>query len=487
MNNSTNAVANKATNSLSQSSLVNQTRQNDTKTINGMTTNSTSLSRCLDLFFLGGAARRMSKEDIQSIFCKAYLENKELSIKILFYLRDCRGGAGERNFFIESMSYLSELNRKEYNRLLSFVPEYGYYKDLVNLFNLNGGNTIPEIFMNAIDNNKSLAAKYLNSKQKLFKVIKNKYNIRPEVLRKRLTELKSVVETPMCNKDYDSINYSNVPSLALNKYRKAFIRNDEKRFEDFNNKVADGTETINSKQLFPYDLYKVFLTSIDPKENQNIINQWNNLTDYMEGSTERILPICDVSGSMTSNNNLPISVSISLGVYISERNQGIFKNAFITFSSKPQMQYLNGTNVIDKFRQLESADWGYSTDLSATFNLVLDTAVKNKLSSNEMPTKLLIISDMQFDEANNNRCNDSAIDMIQKKYTKAGYSMPEIIFWNVNGRVGNVPARCNMKRVGLVSGASPSILKSVLQGEVETPEMLMLRTIDIERYNVLFA
>lgn len=480
MNNST-AVVNKATNSLSQSTLVNQTRQNDARTTNGMVTNSTSLSCCLDLFFLGGASRNNSKENIRTIFSKAYLENKELAIKILFYLRDCRGGAGERNVFIESMSYLSEVNRKEYNRLLSFVPEYGYYKDLVNLFDLNGGNTIPEMFMNAIDNNKSLAAKYLNSKQKLFKVIKNKYNIKPEVLRKRLTELKSVVETPMCKKDYNSINYSNVPSLALNKYRKAFIRNDEKRFETFNAKVADGTETINSKQLFPYDLYNAFLASRDNREHQNIINQWDNLTDYMQGSTERILPVCDVSGSM---QGLPMSISVSLGVYISERNQSIFKNAFITFESNPKMEYLNGSTVIDKFNQLQRASWGGSTNLEGTFELILNTAVKNKISSDEMPTKLLIISDMEFNQAT--RSSDTAMDMIERKYNQAGYQIPEIIFWNVNGRTGNVPAKCNMKRVGLVSGASPSILKSVLQGAVETPEELMLRTINVERYNNLF-
>ena len=185
----------------------------------------------------------------------------------------------------------------------------------------------------------------------------------------------------------------------------------------------------------------------------------------MEGSKERILPICDVSGSMTG---LPMSVSVSLGLYVAERNEGIFKDAFLTFSDKPELCYVNGKNLFDKMQSISRAHWDLSTDLLATFDLILESAVRENIAVYEMPTKLLIISDMEFNE----------------EYEISGYKMPEIIFWNVNGRLGNIPANKYDTNVGLVSGFSPAILKSILLGEVETPAQLMLRTVDTERYDI---
>jgi hypothetical protein len=182
------------------------------------------------------------------------------------------------------------------------------------------------------------------------------------------------------------------------------------------------------------------------------------------------------------HGGLPMDVSVSLGLYISERNRSIFKDAFITFSRRPKMQYLKGS-LYERIRQLETADWDQNTDLEAVYNLLLSKAVENNLTEEDMPTKILIISDMEFDSATNR--SDTAFSMIQRKYSEAGYNMPTIIFWNVNGRIGNVPANFKTKNVGLVSGFSPSILKSILQGSIDTPESLMLRTINSERYEAI--
>jgi hypothetical protein len=198
----------------------------------------------------------------------------------------------------------------------------------------------------------------------------------------------------------------------------------------------------------------------------------------MADSTERIIPVCDVSGSM---NGLPMDVSVSLGIYISERNQGIFKDAFITFSDRPKMNYLKGS-LSERMRQLSNADWGMSTNLQATFDLILNSAIRESLPESEMPTKLLIISDMEFDQADRNQTN---LNSIRHKYSSKGYTMPEIVFWNVNGRLGNVPASVNDSGIGLVSGFSPSVLKSVLQGEIYSPEQLMLDTVDTARYSCI--
>jgi hypothetical protein len=178
---------------------------------------------------------------------------------------------------------------------------------------------------------------------------------------------------------------------------------------------------------------------------------------------------------------LPMDVSVSLGIYISERNKGIFKDAFLTFSERPEMNYLTGS-LSQRMRQLSDADWGMSTNLQATFDLILNSAVRQSLPESEMPTKLLIISDMEFNEADRYQTN---LDSIRQKYSNAGYKMPEIVFWNVNGRMGNVPASVNDSGIGLVSGFSPSILKSILKGEIYSPLQLMLDTVDTARYSCI--
>jgi hypothetical protein len=261
----------------------------------------------------------------------------------------------------------------------------------------------------------------------------------------------------------------------MNKYRKAFFKNDGPRMTAFIEAVHSGEAKINAGVLHPHQLYQ----AINQGENASAVEaQWNNLVNYMEGSTERILPVCDVSGSMSG---LPMDVSVSLGIYISERNEGIFKDAFLTFHETPEMQYLKGS-LVQRMNQLSNAPWGGTTNLQATFDLVLNSAIREKLPEDQMPTKILIISDMEFDEACGRYGNGTNLDMIKEEYITSGYVMPEIIFWNVNGRSGNSPAQINDEGVGLVSGFSPSILKTILKGKVYGPTELMLDTVDSERY-----
>jgi hypothetical protein len=176
---------------------------------------------------------------------------------------------------------------------------------------------------------------------------------------------------------------------------------------------------------------------------------------------------------------LPMDVSIALGLYISERNEGIFKDAFITFSESPTMEYVTGDNLVDRSLSIHNATWGFNTNLQAVFALVLDSAQRESIPEEHMPTKILIISDMEFDEACDGQTN---LENIRTRYRDAGYIMPEVIFWNVSGRAGNIPASVNDAKVGLISGCSPAILTAVLQGKVATPQELMLTAINAERY-----
>jgi hypothetical protein len=455
--------------------LIDATRSYNSLTKNGAITHSTSLSYCVDMFFLAGASRTMSEEEIIIVFERAFAENKNIAAKILFWSRDVRGGAGERRFFQIVMKHIVEKYPDISDELIVHIPEFGYWKDIFVIEKPNENNLNWLKHQLEENKNSNLLAKWFPKKSYWLSAMHKYLGITPKEFRKILVEKTKVVETQMCNHEWQQIKYENVPSIAMNKYRNAFLKHDEKSMKQYIESVNEGKTKINASALFPYQLYQ----AINKGENEKAVEaQWYNLPDYMAGSTERILPVCDVSGSMTG---LPMDVTVSLGIYISERNEDIFKNAFITFSENPEMQYLKGS-LIQRMRQLNKSAWGHNTNLQATFDLILNSAVRESIPEHEMPTKLLIISDMEFDEACDNQTN---LDVIREKYQEAGYKMPEIIFWNVKGRLSNSPAQIKDERIGLVSGFSPFILKSVLKGEVYGPEQLMLDTVDTERYKLI--
>jgi hypothetical protein len=220
---------------------------------------------------------------------------------------------------------------------------------------------------------------------------------------------------------------------------------------------------------------------------QHIQAQWDALPNFVGDAN--ILPLVDVSGSMTSlagghkskSSVTCLDVAVSLGLYIADKNKGKFKDTFLTFSSQPQLLYLQG-NILDKVKQMVTSKWEMSTNLHLAFHKILDVAVSGKVPQSEMPEVLLILSDMQFDQCT--RYDDSAMEMIARKYTEAGYNVPNIVFWNLNAH-DNVPVKYDTRGAALVSGFSPSIVKAVLQAEMDnfTPEAIMMQTIMNERYD----
>jgi hypothetical protein len=210
---------------------------------------------------------------------------------------------------------------------------------------------------------------------------------------------------------------------------------------------------------------------------QDLDNRWNALPDYMNGTTDRILPMCDVSGSMTG---LPMEISVGLGMYIAERNKGVFKNVVLTFSERPEFHEITGTDLKSRVNSLSHAHWAMNTNLQKAFQVMLERAVAGKVPQEEMPTKLLIISDMEFDAAG----GFNNYDAVKQQYADAGYVMPSIVFWNVNGRMGNIPVKCDTPNTALVGGYSPSILTSILSGVEITPVSIMLQAVDKPKYTI---
>jgi hypothetical protein len=467
-------------------------RTKNITTENGMATNSSSLNYCVDLFFTIGAMRGQEKERLIRNFSLAFHEDPIRALKILFWVRDVREGAGERQIFKDVLLYLATEHPEELGKNLVYIPEYGRWDDLLSLVGTKLQSPSFEIIKKGLDDENGLCAKWMPRKGPVANLLRNFLGLTPKQYRKKLVSLTQVVEQAMCAKDWESIEYGKIPSLAAARYQKAFTKNDGERYNLYLQKLQSGEEKINAGAIYPYDVTK----SLVRGSEEVAIEQWKALPNFMEGSNEMILPVVDVSGSMGvpagSNRTLScIDVAISLGLYISERNIGPFQDYFVTFSQNPELQVLKG-NLRERFNQLRSSEWGYNTNLEAVFSLILDQALKNSVPQDQMPTKILILSDMEFDEAamtsNNWRLeeasewNPTAQEMIEQKYKESGYKMPSIIYWNLQSRKDNLPVKFDKSGTALISGFSPSILKSILKGDIVSPQQIMDETILSERY-----
>ena len=468
-------------------------QQENTVTENGMTTNSTSLSAVVDLFFTIGAMRGQEKDRLISSFSKAFNQDPKRAMKILFWARDVRAGAGERQIFRDIMEYLAEDHDLALAPNLSLIPEFGRWDDMLTLFGTRLEKDAMSMIQAALGAGNGLCAKWMPRKGQHAEKLRNFMGMSPKQYRKTLVNLTNVVETKMCAKEWDSIEFGKLPSLASARYQKAFGRNAYEAYSAYIQALVKGEAKINAGAVYPYDITKTINMGNSKVANE----QWKALPNWMEGSTEMLLPVVDVSGSMSTsaggNKNVTcMDVAISLGLYISERNEGPFKDAFITFSADPQLQVLSG-NLTDRFRQLQKADWGMNTDLQKVFKLILNQAKKHNLDASEMPTKILILSDMEFDSATRSHggwygnkevsdWNPTAQQMISQMYADAGYEMPQIVYWNIQSRGSNVPVRFNETGAALVSGFSPAIMTSLIAGKIISPEQIMDQTIMSERY-----
>jgi len=468
----------------SQTDMV-KTDEKVTLTDNGMVTNPTTLNSCVDLFFSIGAMRGKSKDKVISLFNEAYEENPLVASKVLFWTRDVRSGAGERQIFRDILSHLVTTSPQTVRKNIGLIPEFGRWDDVLVLIGTELEGEAFTLIKTALINEDGLCAKWIPRKGDVANKLRKLFKMTPKEYRKMLVNLTNVVESKMCSNKWGDIDYSKLPSLASSRYQKSFLSNDYKRYEDYKKALIDGTAKVNAGAVYPYDIIKSINNGGDKVVSEK---QWESLPNWMENSSELILPVVDVSGSMCcpAGNNEKLScmdVAISLGMYISERNEGNFKDSFITFSNNPQLQYLTG-GLSERLEQLRRADWGMSTDLEAVFNLILNQAKTFDIPQDKMPTKIMILSDMQFNEATR-RGDIGANSMIDTMYEEAGYKKPDIVYWNLNSTGANFPVEFNKNGTALVSGFSPSILKSILGGKNMTPESILMDTVNDERYSVI--
>jgi hypothetical protein len=464
----------------------------ETRTTNGMKAQVSSANKCVDLFYNIGASRG---KDVIPAFVAAYVENRELALRIAQWARDARGGSGERELFRDILRHLEKTNPEDASLLMGKIPELGRWDDL---FVFTDPKLKAEAFVllgDALRAGNGLAAKWTPRKGNTAREIREFFGMTPKQYRKSLVALTNVVETQMCAKDFDGINFSHVPSVAHARYKKAFNRNTTK-YAEYVAKLAAGDKTvkINAGAVYPYDVLKGAMNSyqvrsLSKTEKDAMDAQWAALPNFI-GDAD-VLPMVDSSGSMTcpagghnSKSSLScLEVALSLGLYFADKNTGKFKDTFLTFSRNPKLVTLKGS-ITDKVTQMNTGEVA-NTDLHKAFDLILKTAVDNKVPQAEMPGTLVIFSDMQFDQGCDGY-DQTAIKMIERKYAEAGYTVPRIVFWNLNAAYGNTPVKFDNKGTALVSGFSPALAESVMSNDLEdfTPFNVMLKAIMKPRYDL---
>lgn len=474
---------------------------NMTLTENGAITNKSTLSHTLDLFGQGGALRTRSEDDINGLFSKAFAENQLAAMKILFYLRDIRGGQGERRTFKTVLRWLAVNHTEVLRKNLENISFFGRWDDLYALvgtpleshtFGVIARQLALDITAAKEGGSVSLLAKWLKSENtsskescRLGKLTRETLELSPKKYRKVLSALRryiKVVEVNMCANNWKEIDFSKVTSKAAMTYKKAFGKHNPEGFANFLKKVETGEVKINAGALYPYEILRSIMHERDEMSAKSLNLQWKAMPNFLEGNEHKGLVIADTSGSMSG---MPILVSISLAIYFAERNVGPFKDVFLTFSERPTFHKIVGNNLKEKFDSLDQGGWDMNTNLQAAFDLVLSTAVKNKVPAKDMPTVLYIVSDMEFDAA----CGSSTnFESLKAKFKAAGYKLPVVVFWNVNSRNDQNPVCFDDAGTVLVSGCSPTILKAVLagvelKGEKVDPLTVMLGKINDERYN----
>ncbi len=499
---------------------------NYTYTENGALTHKSTMSGLLDLFGMGAAYRTRSDVDCIMLFSKAYDEDPVYALKCLFYLRDVRGGQGERRFFRVVTRWLANNKTEAMRRNLKFVPEFGRWDDLYEFIDTKLENDAFELMRKQLMldvqcKTPSLLAKWLkseNTSSPKSRALANKtreaFHMNHKEYRKTLSTLRErikVLERLMSENRWDEIEFDKIPSKAGLVYRNAFARHDLERIlsnpeiKTYAEFIKDTETKVNAKTLYPYEVvakaynltYKNYSyyyrnnveDNLDSTDRAAINKYWDNLKDYFNGCSLDALCMIDTSGSMWgSEASAPINVAISIGLYAAERARGPFAGHYISFSSRPQLIETAGVDFVDKVRRIYSTNLCENTNIEAAFDMLLNTAIKTHCKQSDLPKSIIVVSDMEFDAARGyysrgNSNINTLMESIREKWARHGYDLPHLIYWNCQARQNNIPEDIGCGLVSYVSGMSPSIFETILSGK--TGVDLMLEKLDSPRYECI--
>ena len=480
-------------------------RENDkTTTENGMNAYKSTNSALLDLYGKIGAMRNTLEFEVISKFEAAFVEDPLLALKLTFYARDIRQGLGERKVPKEIWTHLAKVYPDIMRENLKHIPEFGRWDDLYLFVDTPVEKDMWKVVKDQLaqdvtdmQNGKpiSLIAKWLKSVNTSSKVSVELGRKTAKALgftdrqyQKLLAKLRSyinVLEAKMSAQEWKEIEYSSVPSRAMKNYRKAFYEHDKEGFVRYIEDVQKGKKKINSGTLYPYDIVEQYMTDYGWRYGRHpydpvIEEQWKALPNFVD-TDDNVLIMADTSGSMDGR---PLATAIGLAIYFAERNKGAFANTFMTFSESPTFVELKGRTLVDKVYTASRANWGNNTDIEKAFMLILSVAQKNHVSPEDMPKSLIIVSDMQFDRQKCSYEWDFYSDM-KARFARCGYTIPNIVFWNVRDTKDTFHVKSNYEGVQLASGSSTSVFKAILNNMDLTPYQAMVNVLNSERYNCI--
>ena len=493
---------------------------NYTYTENGAVTHKTTMDGLMDLFAMGAAYRTRTDEDCIFLFKQAFDENPTYALKCLFYIRDVRGGQGERRFFRVITKWLASYAPEAMRRNLIHVPEFGRWDDLFAFVGTSLALDALDIVKHqlALDvqcKTPSLLAKWMPSEntssvktRTLATKVRKYLGMTSKQYRKTLSVLRArinVLERLMSEGRWDEIEFDKIPSKAGLKYKNAFARHDIERmkknpevksYEDF---AQDTTTKVNAKALYHYEVVDKAIkvmrcdyygrstaVSMDDTDRLMVNKYWENLADYFNEKSFNGLAVVDTSGSMTWSGGAaaPINVAISLGLYCAEKAKGPFAGHYVSFSSRPQLIETTGVDFCDKVRRIYQTNLCENTNIEATFDMLLNTAIQNHCNQDDLPQNIIVLSDMEFDQSRTVGGNTKTLmENIRDKWASAGYRVPHLIYWNLNARQNNIPETLGVGTISYVSGMSPSIFEQILSGK--NGYDLMMEVLNKDRYSVI--
>lgn len=481
----------------------------------------------LALFFKG--VRGLTIPRLYEYLHKCSQENLVDTFLLVFQLRDCRGGKGERELGRKALIWLFVHYPEEFSTIAHLIPEYGRWDDLLcffphvlNITKINLESQFSDIIATEtllatlndlqtrivkimadqlvqdrklMDEGKpcSLCAKWtptegdsLDKEYNVFKTLARALSVSTKNLRRQYnTPLRSylrIVESFICKGLWSEVDFNKVPSHAMKRLKKAFAVHDSDRFAEWRDNLKLSTSKVNAKQLHPHELVGELRKTnrADPITEA----QWNVLIDEVRklGTLTDSIAVVDTSSSMTCPNNLPLDVAVSLGMIISQVVKGPFHGNLLTFNTKPAFAVIPDGNMFTRYNAVKNMKWGGSTNLEKTFMLILERARVFKLTDADMPKRLFIISDMQFDcISGNTRLTN--LENINQKYAEYGYTRPQIVFWNVNGSSDDFPTTVHENGTVLISGFSPAILQSVINSKNFSSIDILQTSLRVPRYD----
>lgn len=502
-----------------------------TYTKNGAISLGTTLDPFVDGFFK--AVQGTDNAHYMHLFDKCWNTNKEKALRLLLHIRDCRNGKGIKHLLVSIVG--SRLYSEYTKHLLKYIPEYGYWKDLLNVAEYIMNNSsraamqesseyvkiislfatqLVSDYISYMGNNRvSLCAKYAPSEGKYYD---KKMHIAEDIaidlakrvdsnplfcdfdprhymsnyrnITSKLRKYIDISEVKFCDNDWESLDFSKMPSLCMKLHSGAFNKHCLEKWEEYLTAVKENKAKMNTKMIFPYEIVSEYITDNafnnleKPIEYIEIL--WNKLVlkHKNDMTIRKILPIIDVSGSMFVKNALPLKNAVSLGLLMAEiHNKGSLGGGFFTFSSSPYFHKIEGESLLEKIGNIINTEWGGSTDFVKTFKSMLDIMLRYNIPDSECPDAIICFSDMQFNESGN--WSKTNYQMIKSLYEDNGYTMPMLWFWNLNGDTLDFPVSAEQDGTLLLSGFAPCLLDIILKGNFPNPSSLVNEVLMSPRYD----